>query len=210
MSRGIFSRKRGRGLAIREFTVIVTAEAETGTNVGNARERRGWIEFFRRVASYYYWKVIRNSGSPDYIARGAAVGIFVGFFIPMGFQIVAVIPLAFLFRAAKIPAVVLTFVSNYVTAVVIYPVQCYVGSYLIFNPLRWSELTDKMKTLLTEQTLDSLTALGTQIVLSFFAGGLLFGVLSAIPVYWVAFRLVTRYRTRRAEKRAEKEAAKKL
>ena len=178
--------------------------------MGKTKKRHSWIAYCRRVASYYYWKVIRNSGSPEYIARGAAVGIFVGFFIPMGFQIVAAIPLAFLFRGAKIPAVVLTFISNYVTSLVIYPVQCYVGSYLIFNPLHWADLVEKMKNLLEQQTLDSLTALGVQVVLSFFAGGLLFGVLAAIPVYWVTYRLVVRYRKRRAGKRAEKESAKKL
>lgn len=178
--------------------------------MGNAKGRRGWVAYGRRAVSYYYWKVIRNSGSPEYIARGAAVGIFVGFFIPMGFQIVAAIPLAFLFRGAKIPAVVLTFVSNYVTSLVIYPVQCYVGSYLIFNPLHWADLVEKMRNLLERQTLDSLTALGTQIVLSFFAGGLLFGVLAAIPCYRITLRMVVRYRKRRAEKRAKKETAEKL
>ena len=172
--------------------------------MGKTKERRGLIAYCRRAVSYYYWKVIRNSGSPEYIARGAAVGLFVGFFIPMGFQIAAAIPLAFLFRAAKIPAVVLTFVSNYVTAVVLYPVQCYVGGYLIFHPLHWSELVEKMKNLLTEQTFDSLTALGTPVVLSFFAGGLLFGLLSVFPGYWITLRLVLRYRRRRTGKRAEK------
>jgi len=178
--------------------------------VGKTKERHGWIAYGWRVASYYYWKVIRNSGSPEYIARGAAVGMFVGFFIPMGFQIVAAIPLAFLFKGAKIPAVVLTFISNYVTSLVIYPVQCYVGSYLIFNPLHWADLVEKMKNLLEQQTLDSLTALGTQVVLSFFAGGLLFGILFSVPCYWVTLHLVVRYRRRRAEKRAKKEMAKKL
>jgi len=106
--------------------------------------------------------------------------------------------------------VVLTFVSNYVTSLVIYPVQCNVGSYLIFNPLRWADLVEKMRNLLEQQTLESLTALGTQIVLSFFAGGLLFGVLAAIPCYWITLRMVVRYRKRRTEKRAKKETVEKL
>lgn len=42
-----------------------------------------------------------------------------------------VIPLAFLLRAAKVPAVAFTFVSNHFSIIVLYPLQCYLGSYLI-------------------------------------------------------------------------------
>lgn len=178
--------------------------------VRTARERRGGADWFRRKARYCYWKVIRNNGSPEYVARGAALGIFISFFVPIGLQLIAAVPLAFLFRAAKIPAVALTFVSNYATVLVFYPAQCYVGSYLIFHPLRWAELSDRMQVLLKEQTFDSLTALGGRVVLSFLAGGLLFGAVSAIPAYRITLGLVIRYRRRREMKRAEKEAAKKL
>lgn len=78
-----------------------------------------------------------------YCAR-SRVGIFIGFAVPIGFQIAAAVPLAFLLKGAKIPAVVLTFISNYATVLVIYPLQCYIGGFLIFRPFRWAVLVEKL------------------------------------------------------------------
>ncbi len=173
------------------------------------QRKSGWLNRSRRIVKYYYLKVMRNSGSPEYIARGAALGIFIGFAIPIGFQIAAAVPLAFLLKGAKIPAVVLTFISNYATVLVIYPLQCYIGGFLIFRPFRWAVLVEKLHGLLEERTLASLMELGTPIILSFFAGGLLFGILTAVPGYYLTLRLVAGFRRRRAERHA-KEAPGKL
>jgi len=104
---------------------------------------------------------------------------------------------------------VLTFISNYATVLVIYPLQCYIGGFLIFRPFRWAVLVEKLHGLLEERTLASLMELGTPIILSFFAGGLLFGILTAVPGYYLTLRLVAGFRRRRAERRA-KEAPGKL
>ena len=56
------------------------------------QRKSGWLNRSRRIVKYYYLKVMRNSGSPEYIARGAALGIFIGFAIPIGFQIAAAVP----------------------------------------------------------------------------------------------------------------------
>ncbi len=176
----------------------------------STRQSDGRLKLLRRTIKYYYWKVIRNNGSPEYIARGAALGVFISFFVPIGLQIVAAVPLAFLFRAARIPTIVLTFVSNYATVLVFYPVQCYLGSYLIFNPIHWGELSEKLDSLLAERTLESFYSLGAPLIVSFFAGGILLGVITALPTYWGTLRLVIRYRRRREKKRLEKEAVTKL
>lgn len=76
------------------------------------QRKSGWLNRSRRIVKYYYLKVMRNSGSPEYIARGAALGIFIGFAVPIGFQIAAAVPLAFMLKGAKIPAVVLTFTAT--------------------------------------------------------------------------------------------------
>ena len=172
-------------------------------------KRRGTAEKIRRRLRFYYLKVMRNNGSPEYIARGVAVGIFIGFFLPIGFQSLPAIGLAWLLRGAKIPAFLLTFHSNYVTSFFFYPIQCYVGSWLLFNPLRWRMLTEKLHHLVNEPSLGAFLELGTPLVLSFFAGGLFFGVLTAIPGYRLTVRLVIRFREQRA-KRGAKAAGKKL
>ncbi|MDR0931600.1 MAG: DUF2062 domain-containing protein [Victivallales bacterium] len=158
-------------------------------------------EKFWRCAKYYYFKVMHQSGSPEYIARGAAIGVFVGFFLPIGTQSIPAILLAFLFKGAKIPAFIMTFHSNYVTSFLFYPIQCYVGSYLIFNPLSWQTLSDNLRNLLEQQTLDALFLLGTPLIVSFFAGGLFFGILVSVPIYYLTIHLVIKFRARREKRR---------
>ncbi len=168
--------------------------------------RTGWGERLRAAARYCYLKLMRNAGSPEYIGRGVALGLFIGFFIPMCLQILVVIPLAFLLKAAKVPAVAFTFVSNHFSIIVIYPLQCYLGSYLIFRPFRYAELETRLHQMIVERSWAAFRALGADVVLSFFAGGLLFGIPAAVVGYRITVRQVRRYRARRA---ARFEAARK-
>ncbi len=164
---------------------------------GRMRVRSGWSERFRAVFRYCHLRLVRNAGAPEYIGRGVALGLFVGFFIPICFQIVVVIPLAFLLRAAKVPAVAFTFVSNHFSIIVLYPLQCYLGSYLIFRPFRYAELEARLRQVIVERSWSAFRALGNDVVLSFFAGGLLLGAVAAVAGYWITVRQVRRYREKR-------------
>jgi hypothetical protein len=143
---------------------------------------------------YIYVKLVKQKGTPDYIARGVAIGFFIGLFIPFGFQVAVAIALAFIFNAAKIPAFACTWVTNHFTVFIIYPFQCWVGSYLIGNPLKFEKVEQQLSNLVNERSWESLKALGGQLVASFFAGGFLFGVLLAVPGYFVSLYLVKKYR----------------
>ncbi|QSH41792.1 DUF2062 domain-containing protein [Lentisphaerota bacterium ZTH] len=154
--------------------------------------------------AYYYFKLVKQSGNPEYIARGVSLGFFVGLLIPFGAQIIVVLPLAILFKAAKIPAVACTFVTNHVTIFFIYPFQCWVGSYLIARPLTMKAVEHMFKEVLEQKTLSSLFALGKEVVISFFAGGFLFGLLLAVPGYVISLYLVKAYRRRKEEKKKRK------
>lgn len=143
---------------------------------------------------YLYVKLARQSGEPEYIARGVAIGLFIGLFIPFGIQIPIAIVLAFAFKAAKIPAFACTWVTNHFTVFVIYPLQCWIGSYIIGTPLHFKQVEIQLKAVLNELTWTAFKALGTQFVASFFAGGLLFGVLAAIPGYFISLFLVKKFR----------------
>ena len=169
----------------------------------NAATRRRIGETIR----YYYLKLMRTRGSPEYIARGVALGLFIGFFIPLFCQLVIVIPLAFVLRAAKVPAIAFTFVSNHFSVFLIYPLQCWLGSYLIFRPFRYAELHARLQALLTTPSFEAFRSLGTDVALSFFTGGLLLGLLSAIPAYFITIELVKKYRKRRDGRRSHRNNA---
>ncbi len=155
----------------------------------------------RKSITYYYLKLVNQSGSPDYIARGVAVGLFIAFFIPFGVQMVVAYPLAVAVRAAKIPAVALTWISNNFTVPVIYPVQCFIGGYIIGQPLHYGYVKNAFLKVIEEMSYKALFDLGADLTIAFFAGGLLFGLLSGISGYFVALGLVKRYRR---EKRIRK------
>lgn len=166
----------------------------------------------KRSAAYWYYKVLRERGTPDFIARGWAIGIFVNFFIPCFFQAITAIPLAFLLRASRIAAFVGTFISNNFTIPIIYPIQCYIGGYLICNPLRYEQIKTALTEIIENPSFNAIYQLGAHLALAFFAGGALLGVISAIPGYFIARRIVAEYQHQRHErrmlKRLEKSSAK--
>ena len=159
---------------------------------------------------YYMLKLVRNDGTPEYIARGVALRLAVGFVIPMFFQLAVAIPLSFLLRAAKVPAIAFTFVSNHFTVFLIYPVQCWIGSYLIMRPLTYRELEMKLKDVVADPSWATFSALGVDLGLAFLAGGVLFALLAAVPGYFLTVRLVKRYRAARERRRLKKAEEKKL
>ena len=91
------------------------------------RKQRGSL---RKFFTYVYLRMVRSRGTPEYIAGGVALGLAVGLIIPIGFQIAIAVPLAFLLRVAKVPAVIFTFVTNHFTVIFIYPFQCWIGALL--------------------------------------------------------------------------------
>lgn len=146
---------------------------------------------------YIYVKLVKQAGAPDYIARGVAIGFMIGMVIPFGLQMPTALLLAFLLKAAKIPAFACTWVTNHITIFFIYPVQCWVGSYLIGNPLHLAKIEKQLETVINERTWASLSALGGQVVASFFAGGFLFGTILAVPGYFFSLYWVKKYRERK-------------
>ena len=159
--------------------------------------------------------MMRSSDNPDYLARGVALGLFVGFLVPMGLQIAIVLPLAFLLKAAKIPAVAFTFVTNHLTVFFIYPVQCWIGSYLMLHPFCYENLVEQMGGVVSAPDMATFMAeiaqLGVQLGASFFLGGLLFGVSSGLLGYFFTYWATVRFRARAAaRKKARAEAANDL
>lgn len=159
----------------------------------------------------YHRKVLRQTGDPGYIARGVALGLIIGWVIPMGFQIVLVLPLAFVLKAAKVPAIVFTFVSNHFTVIFLYPLQCWLGSLVLRNGLTFGKLTQMTRDVVAalenasmREAWREFSELGWRVISSFFVGGLLLGVPSALVGYYVTLNLVRRYRRFREERRERK------
>lgn len=157
--------------------------------------------------AYIYMKLVRQSGAPDYIARGVAIGFMVGMVVPISLQTFVAIPLAFALKAAKIPAFACTWVTNPISVIFIYPIQCWIGSYLIGSPLTLQKSEQMLENVVHNFTWDAFSSLGWQIVVSFFAGGILFGAILAVPGYFISLYWVKKYREikeRKLKRRREK------
>ncbi len=157
---------------------------------------------------FLYFKVVRGDGSPEYIARGWSLGVFIGCVVPVFCQLYIAIPLSFLFKSSKIGAIAGTFITTPPTAIVIYPLQIWIGNRLIGGSLTFSGIKSATVAMLTRGNFKAFGAMGGEMIASFFVAGVLWGIMMAPLVYWCVRRMVMRYRTFRAAK-AQKKAAKR-
>ena len=167
--------------------------------------KESWMEKIRRLVRYYYNKAVREKGSPEYIARGWGIGMFIGFAVPFGLQLLVSIPLSFLLKGSKLGATVGTLATNHFTIFIIYPFQCWLGSYLIGNPLSFSEISSGLEEVIKNQDYQTLFLLGKELVVSFFVGGFLLAFISTPICYYLVKTLVIRYRAAKEKRRLKKQ-----
>ncbi len=109
--------------------------------------------------------------------------------------------LALPLRGAKGAAVLSTWVTNPLNMPVVYPIQCYLGSFIIGNPLSYEEIKTLVLNALHNPSMGAWWSLGGELVACFLAGGVLFGLLSAVPGYFLTIELVRRYRARKIKRK---------
>ena len=147
-------------------------------------------------------KILREQATPEFIARGWAIGMFYGCAIPFGFQLMLSIPTAIVLKGSKIGATVGTFVTNHFSIFIIYPVQCWLGNRLLGGDLSYGAISHALRGLVKEQSWDALARIGEELVAAFFTGGLLFALVLTPLTYFGVRALV---RTHRAKKAARLE-----
>ena len=137
-------------------------------------------------------KVVRDPLSPEAVAAGWALGMFVGCAVPFGLQLIVSVPLAIVMRVSNVGATLGTFITNPVTIFFIYPAQTYVVNRLLFGgSLSYSRLVNM------EWTWQAVKQLGVEAVASFFIGGILLAAILTPITYFVVRGLVTCSRRRK-------------
>lgn len=163
----------------------------------------------KRFCHYYYNKAVREKGTPEYIARGWAIGMFIGFAIPFGFQLIISVPLSFLLKGSKLGAVIGTFATNHFSIFLIYPFQTWLGNRLIGGHFSLDEAATVLSDLFNNQNYQTLFGLGLEIVGSFFLGGLVLALITTPITYYAVKRMVIAYRKERELLALKREARKK-
>ncbi|MGB0564385.1 MAG: DUF2062 domain-containing protein, partial [Spirulinaceae cyanobacterium] len=142
---------------------------------------------WQRQLHYWYYRLLRLSGTPAQISRGVAAGAFAGWFPLFGLQTILGLLLATLLRGNRLAAAAATWISNPFTYVPIYAFNFGLGQWLL--PLPPIEL----------QTVDwnsfaALTEMGGQFVLTLAVGCTVGGLVVALLCYGLSYGAIARLR----------------
>jgi uncharacterized protein (DUF2062 family) len=161
----------------------------------------GWFEKKRWLRNYV--RLMRRSGSPEYVARGVAVGLFCAFVTPL-FQMPLALILALWVRGSRFAALLFTWVSNPLTIPLIYPFQCVVGGWLLGKPSEFHSASSALSGLVEEHSIPAFLRLEEGMLWRFFIGGIVLGLCSALVGYPVFKGAAQRFQQRRARRIARR------
>jgi len=126
-------------------------------------------------------RFMRLRGTPEEVAKGLALGIFVGLTPTFGVQMILAVFLAMLLKENKIAAAIGVWITNPLTAPLIYALEYKSGRVL---------LDMERVRLPSELSLAALKSISWKVMLPLSVGSLLWGALGALTVYVAAIRLV--------------------
>ncbi|MFQ5653774.1 MAG: DUF2062 domain-containing protein [Planctomycetota bacterium] len=163
--------------------------------------------------AFIYRRFIRRilliNDTPEAIALGTAIGIFIAMTPTVGIQMFLMVIAGTLVRANRLAGIIMVYISNPFTLVPIYWLDYLVGSTVLGEQAvtreRFEEIfrtaLDQMKGLDFWIALRTwVQALSGELALPMMVGGMLLGLLIAIPFYPLTLRgvrLHQRYRARR-------------
>lgn len=155
------------------------------------RQQHSWHRRWR----YFYLRFVRLRGSPEAIARGAAAGVFAGWFPLIATQMATAILLAALIKGNKIVAAAATWVSNPLTAIPIYAFNFQVGRWLLGSDAQ----SFKSESFNSWQ---GMTQMGTEFLTDLLVGCFVVGLVCAVASYFLCLWFVRRVRHRRRKFRS--------
>jgi uncharacterized protein (DUF2062 family) len=89
----------------------------------------------KKILLYLYYRSVRLHGKPHEVSMGMAIGLAVGMTPTMGLQMPIAVAIAALFGQSKIAALVGVWITNPVTAPVIYLITYILGAFTLGFPL---------------------------------------------------------------------------
>ncbi len=154
-----------------------------------------------------YVRFLKIRGNPREIALGLALGLFVGMTPFMGFHTAIAVFFAALFKWNKISAAIGVWVTNPVTAPVIYSITYFTGSKL-FGPTKAACLAND----LSFSAIVKILQKTPEIFLVLSIGGVIVGLPLAVFGYYFSYSAVHKYQEgirKKLAKAKEKRARKK-
>lgn len=98
-----------------------------------AIKKKYFKERMRRLLKLSYLKILRIDDSTEKIARGAALGAFIGLMPTLGVGFILCIIFSFLLKVNKVAAIIASFVMNPFTAPLVWSGSIYIGKFIIWR-----------------------------------------------------------------------------
>jgi uncharacterized protein (DUF2062 family) len=159
------------------------------------RGRDRWIKW-KRSLRLFYLRLLRLKAQPEEIAGGMAIGVFVGMTPTVPLHTVLAVSIAYLFNKSKLAAATGVWISNPLFLPLVYFLDYKVGRIIIGGKAASLAAADF--------SIRRLGELGWEISFPMFIGGLVTGLLLAIPSYFITRRIVILYRERRRKRLNQK------
>lgn len=138
------------------------------------------VGFIRQVKLMVV-RFVRMRGLPEEIAKGVALGIFIGMTPTFGFQMAIAVFFAYLLRENRLAAALGVWITNPVTAPFIYAIEYEIGRIL---------LGMKRARLPSEFNWEAYASLGWDIMLPLWVGSLLCGVILGALSYFLTLKVL--------------------
>ena len=143
-------------------------------------------------------------GSPPALARGTAVGVFIGFAPVMPFKAMLILLLTVLTRASTVAGLlVCTIICNPLTYLPLYYLAWWTGNLLLPGRAGWDVLRASYDTMRTAPLAEALTVaahMGWDAAVVLLTGGLVLALPLALASYPVAYRFFFMIERKRREK----------
>lgn len=172
-----------------------------------------------RSANYVMHRLRRLPDSPERIAKGIAAGVFVSCTPLFGLHFVIAATIAWMLRGNILASLLATFFGNPFTFPIIAYSSMELGSQILgrgharkaseamgaFGAI-WAELWQNVLAIFTLGPFkwDMLGKFGGDIFLPYLLGGIIIGVICAIPAYFLSLPVIRAYRNRRLKKLQER------
>ncbi len=140
----------------------------------------------REIWKKAYKRLLKIRGHPREIALGFALGIFVGMSPSIGFQMVIAVFFAALLKWNKVSAALGVWISNPLTAPVIYSVTYLVGAKLI-GISKIEELSDD------PTAIGAMLSKTPEILWAMIIGGIILGLPLSVGAYYFCYSSVQKY-----------------
>lgn len=159
-----------------------------------------------RTFRYYSLKFKRLKGDPAFLARGVAIGVFVGITPTIPFHTIITIAVAFLLRSSVIAALLSTItVSNPLTLLPQYYLSIKVGNMITPYNLSWSDFATIMQLIEQDASFREIMAalghLGLESLIVLLLGGAVLAVPFTVASYFLSYSFFRAIQIKRRKKR---------